>query len=289
MNVLHHHRILAGPRAGLVPLVDWLADSRAAGREVPVRTAFKIGRDVAEALVCLHLVGASAGRVDLSSIHVDATGAEAYLCPREVEPRAADGSREHRVAHAADLAQLGQVLFELCCRRALRPGEDLKHLRAGFALVSLTNPKVPPAGDALIGTLLAPGRARRHERAKPVLDELRRIVDELDRGPEAPAPDTRSVIGRKIEDLLAGWAPEGAPAPAASPAARAHSVARRIAQGMLASLLILKVFAPVPEATAAVAPRAPVASARAAAAAPASKADLTRRILALQGELRRAR
>lgn len=293
MNAYLHHRIIAGPREDLVPLVEWLADARAAGRELPVRAAFKIGRDVAEALVCLHLLGGSAGRIDPTSIHVDASASSAYLCPTEVPEDGVNGSHEHRVAHVADLAQLGQVLFELCCRRALRPGEDLKHLRAGFALVSLTNPKVPAAGDALIGALLAPTRGRGYERAKPVLDELRKIVDGMDRGPERaeplrpqPAPDTRSMLGRKIDDLLAGWVPARIPAPDTPRAA--HPATRRIAQGMLAALVMLKVFAPVPDAGA-TALVVPAASPRAAARPAANKAELTRRIIALQGELRRTR
>lgn len=301
MNPLHHPRILSGPRAGLSPLSDWLAASRAAGREVSVRAAFKIGRDIAEALVCLHLVGVGAGRVDLSSIHVDEAGEQAYLCPVETAGKSADTSAEHRVTHAADLAQLGRVLFELCTRRALRPAEDFKHLRAGFALVSLTNPRVPAEGDALIGSLLAPAPGRRHERAKPVFDELRRIVAALDSGmpsaaaPVTPvAPETKSMLGRKIEELLAGWSPAvvppgaaEAPAPSVVERTAAHPVLRRVAGAFGATLLLLKLIAPVPEVGASPAPRIDRPSVR--AARPADRAELARRIVQLKSQLRSAR
>lgn len=271
-----HSRILdRAPAAtsALRPLSRWLAESREAGhpRPAPVRRIFKVGRDLAEALTCLHLLGLTAGQVDADAVYVDAELSEAYLLPMPVQPAADHDPLEstpYRDALRADLIQLGVLLFELACRRALRPREDLTHLRQGFALVSLINPQVPPEGDAVIARLLRTTAFQGYDRAKRVLDDLRGVLASLDlaeAGGPAPAPASPTVIGRKVQDLLEGWAPhqERAPAPAPAGAPRAgHAGLRCAAAALLSVFLLLRVMAPSPPpARAAARPPAPAASA----------------------------
>lgn len=284
-----HPRLLAGAAEGLTPLSTWRAN-----REVPVRAAFKIGRDVAEAITYLHLLGLSAGQIDSDSIFVNAAGDEAYLRPLVPDADAPVESATNRAPQRADLIELGVVLFELCCRRALRPREDLRHMRRGFALVSLTNPRVPAAGDTLITALLAPTPGNRYERAKQVLDDLRQIVAGFDGPPvvPAPAPTTASMVGRRVEELLAGWAPQAAPAAPVAPAPRVAAppggtpLLRRLAGALSVVLALLWVFAPV--SSSAGPAEEPPRSVR-ASAAPKDRAALARELIAIKRELMRTK
>lgn len=282
-----HPRLLAGaPRPGLTSLSAWLAVARAEKREIPVRAAFKIGRDIAEALTCLHLVGLSAGQVDADSIFIG--DGEAYLRPLLPEGDVPVGSAVNRAPQRADLIELGVVLFELCCRRTLRPREDLRHMRRGFALVSLINPRVPAAGDRLVAALLAPTPGNRYERVKQVLDDLRQIVAELDGAP-APQVVTPSVIVRRVDELLADWKPQAAaPAPVPHvPAPSGTPLLRRLAGALSVVLALLWVFAPVPSA----ASTSPREESKPSVRAPVSKdrAALTRELIAIKQELMRTK
>jgi hypothetical protein len=255
MRMPEHARLVAEAPEGLDTLDARL---RAAGgkSEMPVRTIFKLGRDLAEALTALQLVGLSAGQLDAKSVYVDAELTEARLAPRlpaEGAPADTITTTICRDAQRSDLERLGALMFELCCGRA--PGSsDLRHMRRGYGIVSLNNPRVPAEGDAVIARLLGVTRTG-YVRAKEALDDLRRIVvaiDRADAGEDVAAPST-SLIGKKVEELFAGWRSTSAKtlvstsiaAPTSSPGLRGL---HRVLIALIAALLVLRVCAPVPVA-----------------------------------------
>lgn len=309
-----HFRIVSpeeSTRGPLRPLREHLASRGSLG----VREAIKLARDVAEALTVLHLRGLTAGAVDGEHVVVAPCGTEAFLL---LEDR---GRRPHGIEEGLtgtvreDLRALGLLLFRLIAGRQLDTASDLLHLRRGFQLALIYNPRVPQEVDDLLSGLLLGRDGSPWAWAKDVLGVLRRALCAMDRPaagmPAEPAvpvceepPARRSAppeeverVQRMVEDWALAKARERTCA--ASTATRAarqtpvagwrswaggfHGSVRRVLAGLavvlLAALLTLKGTAPLsPQAGAdagTVRARARAAGVSSAAAG-ASRAELKR-------------
>lgn len=174
------------------PLSERIRRSTAGAQRpgLPLIVAVRIGRDLAEALTCLHLHGFAAGQLDTDCVLVGSTG-ETVLRPLPAGGPAPDplNSAGYRDLQQEDLRQLGVMIFELVARRGFTP-RDRCYLEQGFPILCLTRSGVPAAVDELVCQLLLTRRGRGYRRVKDVLDRLRQLVDELEHVRD-PAPPPR--------------------------------------------------------------------------------------------------
>jgi class 3 adenylate cyclase len=176
--------------------------------KLPIAEALRIGLQVAEALEHAHSLGivhrdlkpgnvwlARDGTAKLGDFGLAVTldqsrltqegmlvGTVAYMAPEQAMGRTPDSR--------SDLYALGAMLYEMVAGRPPFLGDDAvtvisQHVSTPPVAPSWHNPEVPPALEGLIQQLLAKDPAARPQRAREVVETLRRI----ERAPvEAAAP-----------------------------------------------------------------------------------------------------
>ena len=160
-------------------------------------------------------------------------GTPNYMAPEQVQGKEVD--------HRADLFSLGVVLYEMLTRHKPFQGENLTVVSHRIVYDQFTPLReyardVPPGVDRILNRALEKDPARRYQRAKDMVEDLRQVVgatttrgDDLNETmalppmtvptPAAPAPAAPSPKGSFLDRLRGRPAAAPAPAPPAPPAA----------------------------------------------------------------------
>ncbi len=103
-------------------------------------------------------------------------GTPNYMAPEQIQGKEVD--------HRADLFSLGVVLYEMLTRHKPFQGENLTVVSHRIVYDHFTPPQdyvrdLPPGIDRILTRALEKDPARRYQRAKEMVDELRRVVAEI--------------------------------------------------------------------------------------------------------------
>ncbi len=109
-------------------------------------------------------------------------GTPNYMAPEQIQGKEVD--------HRADLFSLGVVLYEMLTRHKPFQGENLTVVSHRIVYDHFTPPQeyvrdLPPGIDRILTRALEKDPARRYQRAKEMVDDLRRVVTELAGRPDA--------------------------------------------------------------------------------------------------------
>src|SRR5947199_5969851 len=160
-------------------------------------------------------------------------GTPNYMAPEQIQGKEVD--------HRADLFSLGVVLYEMLTRHKPFQGENLTVVSHRIVYDQFTPLReyardVPPGVDRILNRALEKDPARRYQRAKDMVEELRQVAvatttrgDDLNETmalppmtvptPAAPAPAAPPSKGSFLDRLRGRPAAAPAPAPPAPPAA----------------------------------------------------------------------
>jgi serine/threonine protein kinase len=109
-------------------------------------------------------------------------GTPNYMAPEQIQGKEVD--------HRADLFSLGVVLYEMLTRHKPFQGENLTVVSHRIVYDHFTPPQeyvrdLPPGIDRILTRALEKDPTRRYQRAKEMVDELRRVVAEIAGHPDA--------------------------------------------------------------------------------------------------------
>jgi tRNA A-37 threonylcarbamoyl transferase component Bud32 len=109
-------------------------------------------------------------------------GTPNYMAPEQIQGKEVD--------HRADLFSLGVVLYEMLTRHKPFQGENLTVVSHRIVYDHFTPPQeyvrdLTPGIDRILSRALEKDPARRYQRAKEMVDDLRRVVTELAGRPDA--------------------------------------------------------------------------------------------------------
>ena len=101
-------------------------------------------------------------------------GTPNYMAPEQIQGKEVD--------HRADLFSLGVVLYEMLTRHKPFQGENLTVVSHRIVYDHFTPPReyvrdLPPGVDRILGRALEKDPAKRYQRAKEMVDDLRRVVE----------------------------------------------------------------------------------------------------------------
>ncbi len=101
-------------------------------------------------------------------------GTPNYMAPEQIQGREVD--------HRADLFSLGVVLYEMLTRHKPFQGENLTVVSHRIVYDHFTPPRdyardLPPGIDRILGRALEKDPAKRYQRAKEMVDDLRQVVE----------------------------------------------------------------------------------------------------------------
>ena len=145
-------------------------------------------------------------------------GTPNYMAPEQIQGKEVD--------HRADLFSLGVVLYEMLTRHKPFQGENLTVVSHRIVYDHFTPPReyardLPPGVDRILARALEKDPARRYQRAKEMVEDLRQVVEAT--APPASTPSTRPRASRRPWCCRRSPAPlvPPPPVPAAAPAAPA--------------------------------------------------------------------
>jgi tRNA A-37 threonylcarbamoyl transferase component Bud32 len=109
-------------------------------------------------------------------------GTPNYMAPEQIQGKEVD--------HRADLFSLGVVLYEMLTRHKPFQGENLTVVSHRIVYDHFTPPQeyvrdLPPGIDRILSRALEKDPAKRYQRAKEMVDDLRRVVAEIAGRPDA--------------------------------------------------------------------------------------------------------
>ena len=117
-------------------------------------------------------------RLDTSNLTQEGQllGTPNYMAPEQIQGKEVD--------HRADLFALGVVLYEMLTRHKPFQGENLTVVSHRIVYDHFTPPKdyvqnLPPGLEAILARALEKDPARRYQRAKEMVDDLRRLTGTL--------------------------------------------------------------------------------------------------------------
>ena len=115
-------------------------------------------------------------RLDTSNLTQEGQllGTPNYMAPEQIQGKEVD--------HRADLFSLGVVLYEMLTRHKPFQGENLTVVSHRIVYDHFTPPReyardLPPGIDRILGRALEKDPARRYQRAKEMVDDLRQVVE----------------------------------------------------------------------------------------------------------------
>jgi serine/threonine protein kinase len=159
-------------------------------------------------------------------------GTPNYMAPEQIQGKEVD--------HRADLFSLGVVLYEMLTRHKPFQGENLTVVSHRIVYDHFTPLRdyvrdLPPGVDRILGRALEKDPARRYQRAREMVDDLRRVVEAT-----APRPADANETQSLSSTMVLPPSPIPAPVSAMPPAADGTAATGTGSSGATASA-----FAPV--------------------------------------------